>query len=85
MPTSPYFPTYYAGHSGEQGLVQDLVDEQIKLFGSDIYYMPRTILQDYTLDDIIYSKYESQFQIKHSWFSEPLRIVKVLFFKVLYG
>jgi len=64
MPTSPYFPTYYQGDSGEQGLYQDLVDEQIKLFGSDIYYMPRTILQDYTLDDIVYSKYESQFQIE---------------------
>ena len=64
MPTSPYFPTYYQGDSGEQDLYQDLVDEQIKLFGSDIYYMPRTILQDYTLDDIVYSKYESQFQIE---------------------
>lgn len=64
MPTSPYFPTYYGGYSGEQNLYQDLVDEQIKLFGSDIYYMPRTILRDYTLDDIIYSKYESQFQIE---------------------
>ena len=64
MPTSPYFPTYYGGYSGEQNLVQDLVDEQIKLFGSDIYYMPRTILKDNTLDDIIYSKYESQFQIE---------------------
>ena len=64
MPTSPYFPTYYGGYSGEQNLVQDLVDEQIKLFGSDIYYMPRTILKDNTLDDIIYSKYQSQFQIE---------------------
>ena len=64
MPTSPYFPSYYSGYSGEQNLVQDLVDEQIKLFGSDIYYMPRTILKDNTLDDIIYSKYQSQFQIE---------------------
>jgi len=64
MPTSPYFPTYYQGDSGEQGLYQDLVDEQIVLFGSDIYYLPRTILQDYTLDDIIYSKYETQFQVE---------------------
>jgi len=64
MPTSPYFPTYYQGDSGEQGLYQDLVDEQIKLFGSDIYYMPRTILKDNTLDDIVYSKYQSQFQIE---------------------
>ena len=64
MPTSPYFPTYYAGHSGEQGLVQDLVDEQIKLFGSDIYYIPRVVLQDSTLDEVRYSKYQEQFQIE---------------------
>ena len=64
MPTSPYFPTYYAGHSGEQGLVQDLVDEQIKLFGSDIYYIPRIVLQDSTLDEVRYSKYQEQFQIE---------------------
>jgi len=64
MPTSPYFPTYYSGFSGEQNLVQDLVDEQIKLFGSDIYYLPRTILKDNTLDDIIYSKYQEEFQIE---------------------
>lgn len=64
MPTSPYFPTYYDGYSGEQNLIQDLVDEQIKLFGSDIYYLPRTLLKDNTLDDIIYSKFESQFQVE---------------------
>lgn len=64
MPTSPYFPTYYSGHSGEQGLVQDLVDEQIKLFGTDIYYIPRIVLQDNTLDEVRYSKYQEQFQIE---------------------
>ena len=64
MPTSPYFPTYYSGHSGEQNLVQDLVDEQIKLFGSDVYYIPRIALQDSTLDEIRYSKYQEQFQIE---------------------
>lgn len=64
MPTSPYFPTYYQGHPGEQNLAQDLADEQIKLFGTDIYYLPRTILKDNTLDDIIYSKYQDQFQVE---------------------
>ena len=64
MPTSPYFPTYYQGHSGEQGLVQDLVDEQIKLFGTDIYYIPRVVLTDSTLDEVRYSKYQEQFQIE---------------------
>lgn len=64
MPTSPYFPTYYQGHPGEQNLAQDLADEQIKLFGTDIYYLPRTILKDNTLDDIVFSKYQDQFQVE---------------------
>ncbi len=64
MPTSPYFPSYYGGYQGERDLVQDLVDEQIKLFGSDIYYLPRTLLKDNTLDDLIFSKFEDQFQIE---------------------
>ena len=55
MPTSPYFPTYHQGHSGEQTLVQNLVDEQIKLFGSDIYYLPKTVLADSTLDEVRYT------------------------------
>jgi len=64
MPTSPYFPSFYDGYQGEQDLVQDLVDEQIKLFGTDIYYLPRTLLKENTLDDLIYSKFEQQFQIE---------------------
>ena len=64
MPTSPYFPTYYSGHSGEQGLVQDLVDEQIKLFGTDIYYIPKIVLADSTLDEVRYTKYREQFQVE---------------------
>ena len=64
MPTSPYFPTYHQGHSGEQTLVQNLVDEQIKLFGSDIHYLPKTVLADSTLDEVRYTKYQDQFQIE---------------------
>ena len=64
MPTSPYFPSYYGGTAGEQSLVQDLVDEQIKLFGTDIYYLPRTLLTDGVLDEVIYNKFESQFQVE---------------------
>ncbi len=64
MATNPYFPTYYAGDAGEQTLYQDLVDEQIKMFGTDIYYLPRTILKDNTLDDIVYNKYQDEFQVE---------------------
>ena len=64
MATNPYFPTYYAGDAGEQTLYQDLVDEQIKMFGTDIYYLPRTILKDNTLDDIVFNKYQDEFQVE---------------------
>jgi hypothetical protein len=64
MPTSPYFPTYYSGYEGEQNLLQDLTDEQIKLFGSDIYYLPRTLLKDSPLNDVVYSEFNDQFQIE---------------------
>ena len=64
MATTPYFPTYYAGDAGEQTLYQDLVDEQIKMFGTDIYYLPRTILKDNTLDDIVFNKYQDEFQVE---------------------
>lgn len=64
MPTNPYFPTYYQGYVGEQNLAQDLVDEQIKMFGTDIYYLPRTMFRDSDLGDIHYSKYQSQFQVE---------------------
>jgi len=64
MPTSHYFPQYHKGFSGEQGLYQDLVDEQIKLYGSDIYYLPRKVITDGVLDDIIRSEFNNQFQIE---------------------
>ena len=40
------------------------MDEQIKLFGSDIYYIPRVVLTDSTLDEVRYSKYQEQFQVE---------------------
>lgn len=64
MPTSHYFPQRYKGNSSEQRLIQSLVDEQIKLFGSDVYYLPRKILQERTLDDVIFSEYTESILIE---------------------
>jgi len=64
MPTSHYFPQYHKGFSGEKNLYQDLVDEQIKLFGTDIYYIPRMSVKDNTLDDVVKSNFMNQFQIE---------------------
>lgn len=39
---STYFPAY-GGATSEQGLAQDLIDEHIKIHGSTVYYLPRTL------------------------------------------
>lgn len=56
MSKSVYFPQY-GGNTSEQRLVQDLVDEQIKLFGQDVYYLPKEMLIDRSLNDVILSKF----------------------------
>ena len=60
---SPYF-TEYGGNSDEQNLVQDLVDEQIQLFGQEVIYVPKTMLYDRTLADIVMKKYEDSVMIE---------------------
>ena len=41
MATNSFFTM---GTSGEQNLVGSLVKEQIKMFGEDVYYIPRVIV-----------------------------------------
>ena len=63
MAKSQYFPQY-GGRTSEQTLVQDLVDEQIKLFGQDVVYVPKTMLIDKVLNDVILSKFEDSVTIE---------------------
>lgn len=57
MATSTYFPDF-GGRDTEQNLVQDLVDEQIFLFGADCKYIPRKKIIDKTMNDLILSRFE---------------------------
>ena len=41
--TNPYFSTT-TGYSGEQQLLDDLTIEQIAIYGLDIYFMPRKLM-----------------------------------------
>lgn len=43
MTTNPYFTQ---GTTNEQDLLQDLVDEQIKMFGKNVYYLPRKLVKE---------------------------------------
>ena len=64
MPTSTYFPALHGGTTGEQGLIQDLVDEQIKLFGSDVKYIPRIMVQDSVMNDVTLSKFTTIYTVE---------------------
>lgn len=64
MPTSTYFPALHGGTAGEQGLIQDLVDEQIKLFGSDVKYIPRIMVQDSVMNDVTLSRFTTIYTVE---------------------
>ena len=62
MPLSPFF---LHGSPSEQRLVQDLVNEHLKLFGQDVLYLPRKIVnQDTVIREIQASKFDDSFRIE---------------------
>lgn len=62
MATNSYFTQ---GTAGEQGLIQDLVDEQIKIFGKDVKYMPRTLVdRDSLFGEDAMSTFDSAHEIE---------------------
>ena len=62
MPVNPFFQH---GSPDEQRLVQQLVDEQIKMFGLDCYYIPRKqIVTDDILGEVQSSKFNDNYIIE---------------------
>lgn len=57
--TNPYFNSVYPGQSGEQSLLDDLVIEQIEMFGADFLYMPRKMLN---LDKLLHESSKNAFE-----------------------
>ena len=41
---SPLNPFFLQGTAGEQRLVQDLINEQLRMYGQDVVYLPRKII-----------------------------------------
>jgi len=65
---SVHFPQF-GGVSSEQNLVQDLVDEQIKLFGMDVYYVPKEMLIDRSLNDVVLNIFKEAYMIEMMYIS----------------
>jgi len=64
MPTSHYFPLNFQNNNSETNLIQDLVDEQIKLFGADIIYLPRKDIVGGVVGEIIHSEFNNKLTIE---------------------
>ena len=62
MATSVYFDK---GTNTEQTLYEDLIVEQLKVFGHDVYYLPRTLIKEDTLfgEDVL-SKFDDAYGIE---------------------
>lgn len=55
-------PFFLQGSSNEQYLVQDLINEQLKMYGIDIYYLPRKFIRsDNILNEVETSKFDDNY------------------------
>ena len=57
--TNPFFNSVYPGQTTEQDLLDDLVIEQIAMFGADFLYMPRKMLN---LDKLLHESSKNAFE-----------------------
>ena len=62
MPLSPYF---LQGSTNEQRLVQDLINEQLKIYGQDVVYLPRKIVNKNTImKEVTASTFDDAFRME---------------------
>jgi hypothetical protein len=62
MTLNPYF---LHGSQSEQGLIQDLVNEHIRMFGLDVYYIPRKYIKtDNIIREVQSSAFDDSFVIE---------------------
>lgn len=58
-------PFFLQGQSTEQNLIQDLINEQIKMYGIEVIYMPRTFVNEKTImKEVTTSKFTKSFPIE---------------------
>ena len=62
MPLSPYF---LQGSASEQRLVQDLINEQLKIYGQDVVYLPRKIINKKTImKEVVASTFDDAYRME---------------------
>jgi len=58
-------PFFLQGSKGEQGLVQDLVNEQLRMYGIECHYIPRKLVTSRTImKEVTESRFEQAFPLE---------------------
>ena len=58
-------PFFQQGSKSEQNLIQDLINEQLKIYGVEVYYLPRKYITSKTIiKEVIESKFSNAFPIE---------------------
>ena len=62
---SPLNPYFLQGSPSEQRMVQDLINEQLTIYGQDVLYMPRKIINEKKIiKEILVSKFDDSFRME---------------------
>ena len=58
-------PFFQQGSPSEQNLIQDLINEQLRIYGVEVYYMPRQYVNERTIiKEVIESQFSNAAQIE---------------------
>jgi len=58
-------PFFLQGSKGEQGLIQDLINEQLRMYGVDIHYLPRKYLTEKKIiKEVIESAFDEAYPLE---------------------
>ena len=58
-------PFFLQGSKTEQGLIQDLINEQLRMYGVEVYYLPRKYLTEKTIiKEVIESSFDNAYPIE---------------------
>ena len=58
-------PFFLQGSKGEQNLVQDIINEHLKIHGVDVYYLPRKYITEKTvIIEVIESEFRDTYPIE---------------------
>ena len=58
-------PFFQQGARSEQNLVQDLINEQLRMYGIDIHYMPRKYISEKTvIKEVVASKFDDAYPLE---------------------